>query len=79
MFTEIKYIITKEKNIIVFGEAIKHSEFKHLEPIRAGFIYFKKENNGDVTCSCYGRSVSLDLDSDPSTDADIARLQLNLP
>ena len=73
-----KYIITKNKDIIVFSETIQHSDFRKWEPISAGFITFGVNEYGDVTCSCHGRSVSLGLDSRPEEDTFIARLQLNL-
>jgi hypothetical protein len=78
MFTKVKYIITKDNEIVVFGELMQHSDFRHLDPIRAGFISFGVNSQGNPTCSCYGRSVSLQMDSDPEKDTLIAKRQLNM-
>ena len=78
MFTKVKYIITKDNEIVVFGELMQHSDFRHLDPIRAGFMTFGVSSQGNPSCSCYGRSVSLQMDSDPEKDTAIARRQLNM-
>lgn len=78
MFSKVKYILTKERQIVVFSEFFQHSKFKHLEPISAGFISFGVNKNGNPTCACYGESVSLDLSSDPERDTRLAKLQLNI-
>jgi len=78
MFTKVKYIITKDNEIVVFGELMQHSDFRHLDPIRAGFISFGVNSQDNPSCSCYGRSVSLQMDSDPEKDTAIARRQLNM-
>ena len=78
MFTKVKYIITKDNEIVVFGELMQHSDFRHLDPIRAGFISFGVNGQGNPSCSCYGRSVSLQMDSDPEKDTAIAKRQLNM-
>jgi hypothetical protein len=73
-----KYIITDSGSIVVFSAAFNHSDFKHMNPIRAGFISFGVNKNGNPTCSCYGSSFSLNLESNPELDTKIAKLQLNL-
>ncbi len=75
---DIKYVITKENSIIVFSATFNHSDFKHMNPIRAGFISFGVNKDGNPTCFCYGRSVSLDMDSNPEKDTLIAKLHLNM-
>ena len=60
---KVKYIITKEGKILVFNEWFQHSEFKHFEPISAGFISFGVNQNRNPTCCCYGESISLGLKS----------------
>lgn len=74
----VKYIRTKDNEIIVFGEIMKHSDFKILNPISAGFISFGINKEGNPTCSCYGRSISLDLDSKPEEDTILAKSQLGM-
>ena len=73
-----KYVITKNKEIIVFPELLQHSEFSKWKPISAGFISFGVNEEGNPTCSCYGRSISLWLDSDPERDTAIAKRQLGM-
>jgi hypothetical protein len=78
MFTKVKYIITKDKEIIVFGEVMQHKDFSHMQPIRAGFISFGINKEGNPSCSCYGESISLGLKSDAIEDTKIAKRQLNM-
>jgi hypothetical protein len=73
-----KYIITSSKKIIVFSELLNHSDFKDFNPIRAGFISFGVNKEGNPSCSCYGKSISLDLESNPEEDTKIAKQQLDM-
>jgi hypothetical protein len=71
--TKQKYVRIKEyDSFIFFPEIIEHSAFKHLNPISAGFCYL---NNDDDVVKCFGRSVSLRLDSDPE-DTELATKQV---
>jgi hypothetical protein len=78
MWLKTKYVITKDKEIIVFPELLQHSEFKKFEPISAGFISFGVNEQGNPSCSCYGESISLGLKSNPDEDTKIAKRQLNM-
>ena len=78
MYSKVKYIITSENKIIIFPEFFQHKEFSHFNPIRAGFITFGVNKQGNPTCSCYGESVSLRLKSDSELDTKIAKFQLNM-
>lgn len=69
-----KYIKTKKKEIIMFGEIIQHSTFKNMEPISAGFVSFGLDSLGNPTCTCYGESISLGIKSDEE-DTKLARFQ----
>jgi hypothetical protein len=71
-----KYIKTKGNDIIVFGEQMMHSDFKHKNPVSAGFIYFGIDEEGNTTCRCYGNSISLGLASDEEEDTRLAQFQL---
>lgn len=73
-----KYVITEDRTIIVFPEMIQHKEFASFNPISAGFIAFGVNGDGNPTCSCYGESISLGLQSNPERDTKIAKLQLNM-
>lgn len=74
--SKAKYIKTKEKEIIVFGEIMLHSDFRNMNPISAGFIYFGIDEDGNATCSCHGESISLGLASDEEEDTFLAQSQL---
>ena len=71
-----KYIKTKNKEIIVFGEIMLHSDFRNMDPVSAGFISFGINEDGNPTCNCYGESISLGLPSDEEEDTFIAQSQL---
>lgn len=75
---DTKYIITESGNIVVFGPVFNHSDFRHMNPVRAGFISFGVNKDGNPTCSCYGKSISLGMESDPELDTRIAKFQLGL-
>lgn len=85
MRTKAKYIRTKNNQIIVFSELLNHSDFKSFEPVSAGFIFISSEKETTTSgtysktkCNCYGRSVSLNLDSNPVEDTMLANLQILL-
>jgi hypothetical protein len=78
MYLKQKYVITDDREIIVFPELLQHSEFKHFNPISAGFISFGVNKEGNPSCSCYGKSVSLGLESNPEEDTKIAKRQLGM-
>ena len=78
-----KYVVV-DGSIIVFSEAIQHKAFAHMRPTSAGFISIyaiESEPNGIgltdriVKFRCYGKSISLGLQSDPN-DSDLANRQL---
>lgn len=73
-----KYVITKNKEIIVFSELLLHSAFKHFNPISAGFIAIGVNKDNNPTCSCYGESISLGLKSNPKEDTELAKIQLDM-
>jgi hypothetical protein len=72
----VKYIKTKNREIIVFGEIMVHSDFKDMNPVSAGFIYFGINEEGNPTCRCFGKSISLGLSSDEEEDTQLAQSQL---
>jgi hypothetical protein len=78
MYLKTKYVVTEDGIIIVFPELIQHSDFKHFNPTSAGFISIGVNKEGNPTCSCYGKSVSLGLESNPEEDTKLAKKQLNM-
>ena len=74
--SKVKYIKTKDKQIIVFGELYTHNMFNNFSPISAGFICFGYDRDGCLDCTCYGESVSLGLKADVKEDTELARNQI---
>ncbi len=78
-----KYIVLNELNIIIFDSTLSHKEvaagFANSEVTSAGFIVTDIDPNGDdVRVQCYGRSVTLDIPSDPESDASLAKYALGI-
>lgn len=73
--SKVKYIKTKNNQIIVFPEYHTHSEFRNFEPISAGFISIGFDNDRQMNCTCYGESVSLKLKS-VKEDSILAKRQI---
>jgi hypothetical protein len=74
----VKYIRTKDDEIIVFGEIMQHSDFRNFNPVSAGFIQFSLNKEGNPTCGCYGESYSLNMKSNPEEDTLLAKRQLGM-
>lgn len=74
----VKYIRTIDDEIIIFGEIMQHSDFSNFNPVSAGFIRFGVNNEGNPTCSCYGSSFSLGLDSKSEEDTLLAKQQFGM-
>jgi len=72
---KVKYIKTKNNVIIVFPHFKQHSDFRHLDPVSAGFISFGVGQDRNPDCTCYGESVSLNLKSSEE-DSSLAKRQI---
>jgi len=73
MFGQLKYIVDENGNFMVFSPTIHHrtaekSSYYHTRAkcIGAGFVSF-----GNRTVSCFGRSESLNINSNGIEDAKI--------
>ena len=75
---KVKYIRTKDNEIIIFGEIMQHSDSRNFHPVSAGFISFGINKEGNTTCSCYGESVSLNMKRNPEDDTMYAKRQLGM-
>lgn len=72
-----KYIITKEERAIIFSELMNHKDFKHFDPIRAGFVWFKyNPTEYMIVPRVYGKSISLNLESDKEQDEKIIKKEI---
>jgi len=66
-----KYVrIEHYDQIILFPELVQHANFKHLNPISAGFCFITLAG-----IECYGESVSLGLKSNEKEDSKLATKQ----
>ena len=72
---KVKYIKTEDNKIIVFSGLQNHFEFRSFNPISAGFISFSAKG-GMPNVQCYGKSVSLKMESDSNIDSELARRQI---
>jgi hypothetical protein len=70
-----KYIKTDDGLIIVFSQLHEHKQFQHFNPVSAGFISFGVDKDGNPSCTCYGKSISLDLKADEE-DTALAKRQI---
>lgn len=75
---KVKYIRTKNDEIIVFSEIMQHSDFRNFNPVSAGFVFFSVNKHGNPTCYCNGSSFSLGLDSKPEEDTLLAKQQFGM-
>lgn len=71
-----KYIRTEEDQIIVFPSYLSHNLFKSFNPVSAGFISFGATAKHEPSCTCYGKSVSLGIDSNTDEDTFLAKKQI---
>ncbi len=77
MFTKTKYVITDHNIIIIFPDYLEHRQFSSFNPVSAGFISIGVNGKGAMVCQCYGKSISLGLESREG-DTKIAMQQLNM-
>lgn len=81
---EAKYVIVGG-SAIVFSAAIQHKDMVGYNEkcSGAGFVRFdieKDEYNDDViVAKCYGKSVSLDIESNPEEDSKLVTRQITNP
>lgn len=72
--TKQKYVRLKDYNvIIIFPCLLEHSQFKHFNPVSAGFCYV---DAAEQKVSCFGESFSLGLKSDEKGDTTYATKQV---
>ena len=72
---KLKYIrigVFRNEKIVIFSPEIRHSEFKHLAPVTAGFCEIDTVNK---QVRCFGDSASLGLRASVM-DSDIATKQI---
>ena len=76
MMEKVKYVRTKNNEIIVFSSLQNHSDFRKYNPVSAGFVSFGVNEEKKPTISCYGESISLRMKSNPEEDSDLAKRQI---
>lgn len=87
MLSNGKYIVLGEQHILIFDPALGHDEVAHRfaqgTVTSAGFIDVGvgiREYDAEKVpmVSCYGRSTSLKIDSNPTIDEALAKFALGL-
>jgi len=79
-----KYIVLNSQHILIFDPAMSHKEVAagflgNNKVTSAGFIVTVVGSNSDeVQISCYGRSVTLDICSQPDEDKQLAKFALGV-
>ena len=66
MRQKLKYVKTKEGEVIIFPGTIQHSSFKCLGIISAGFCSIRNDRK---IVNCYGSSFSLNLEANVKEDS----------
>ena len=80
MNEETKYVIVKDifgENAYIFSSVKSHGTIKGENAIAAGFVSFRKNDEGMIEVFCYGRSFSCDLDNRGIDDAKLICRALN--
>jgi len=81
MFSGGKYVVFDQEHIVIFDPAQIHAEVARRirgEPTSAGFIQVGAQEIGRPVVTCYGRSESLRVESDPKLDEILARRALGM-
>ncbi len=71
-----KYIIPKSTRApIIFSPAYEHKEMAHPfgQCISAGFVKITVGPDDKISVNCFGESISLDLKSRPTIDAQLIK------
>lgn len=71
---EFKYIIIDRVKYVLFAHGIEHiDEAKGRNVTSAGFCRIGVDNVDKLFVECFGRSESLNIDSNPERDAKVIR------
>lgn len=78
---KVKYIVVDYYNqVIIFPEIIQHKDMADgFRVLSAGFISFyidKQLGHNTINCTCYGKSVSLGIESRGEVDNILVRKQI---
>lgn len=78
---QAKYIVIEPNIIIVFPKHIGHdtmaAKFVNHKILSAGFFTATTNKDNDIETNCWGKSISLGLESRPEEDTKIARNQFS--
>ena len=79
MSKKLKYVITDDGFPILFGEYQSHTEFKHFNPMSAGFCHISDGEIGEpvLKVHCFGESIGLNLKANPEKDEKKIHTMLN--
>lgn len=73
MSLHLKYIKTRNDEVIIFPATIDHSDMRSFNPVSAGFCSVKHDTK---KVSCFGSSYSLNISSNPEEDSFLATRQV---
>lgn len=73
-----KYIVTIDRQVLIFSEDIFHNKVWDKDDVQsAGFCRIDKNEDGTFTSKCYGDSISLKKQSNPPFDERCINYYLN--
>lgn len=74
----LKYVIHDDCIPVVFTQCNKHEDFgKRSKVTSAGFCQISVGKTGKIEVYCYGKSISLNVESDPESDSFILEKMFN--
>lgn len=74
--SELKYVVTEHGDFAIFTKATNHCDVRglHGKVVGAGFCNFaRKADTEQANVHCYGRSISLGIESRPEDEIIINR------
>jgi uncharacterized protein (AIM24 family) len=77
MHKTLKYVIADNRDFLIFNPVIDHSHAARgltRPATAAGFIHLKTESTGETSVRCFGKSITLKLESRPEDEVTIARI-----
>ena len=74
MTKRLKYVRTHSDNFIIFGQGMKHCNVCFPEHVHsAGMCEISVDNEGNLKFEAFGKSASLDVESDPNDSKQMTR------
>lgn len=75
----MKYVLFNNEDYVIIPESQSHDQFKHFNPISAGFCKMETYRNEwddiKIKVYCYGESISLGIKSRGKVDEEIIAMR----